>query len=93
MGKQLKTIKISFLVIQICMIGYFLIRPTNYNNLTGAAWLLTSCIGLFIVAFSMPNIPMDKKSRLVLLGIFFLAIISIVLILLFVIIAAITSSM
>jgi hypothetical protein len=75
------------------MIGYFLIRPTDYSNLTGAAWLLTNIIGLFIVAFSMSNIPMDKKSKLVLLGIFFLAIISIVLLLLFVIIAAITSSM
>ncbi|WP_156956031.1 hypothetical protein [Carnobacterium pleistocenium] len=51
MGKQLKTIKISFLVIQICMIGYFLIRLTDYNNLTGVAWLLTNLVGLFIVAF------------------------------------------
>ncbi|WP_035051669.1 hypothetical protein [Carnobacterium pleistocenium] len=91
--KHLKTTKISFLVVQICMIGYFIIRPTDYNKLTGAVWLLMSCIGLFIVAFSMSNIPMDKKSRLVIFGIFILAIVSIVLVISFVIITAITSSM
>lgn len=67
--------------------------PAHYNNITGAVWLLTSCIGLFIVAFSMSNVPFNKKSKLVLFGIFLLAIISIVLILLFVTIAFITENM
>lgn len=93
MEKRLKTTKATFLIIQICMITYFLITPGHYNNITGAVWLLTSCIGLFIVAFSMSNVPFDKKSKLVLFGIFLLAIISIVLILLFVAIAFITENM
>ena len=93
MEKRLKTTKVTFLIIQICMIAYFLIMPNYYNKISGAVWLLTSCIGLFIVAFSMSNVPFDKKSRLILFGIFLLAIISIVLILLFVVIAFITGNM
>lgn len=91
--KRLKTTKVTFLIIQICMIGYFLIMPNHYNNISGAVWLVTSCIGLFIVAFSMSNVPFDKKSKLILFGIFLLAIISIALILLFLIIAFITGNM
>lgn len=91
--KRLKTIKLSFLVIQISLISYFLIIPNHYNHVSGAIWLMISCIGLFIVAFSMSNVSLDKKSKLVLCGMFLLAILSIVLILLFVIIAFITRNM
>ncbi|MFL2101577.1 hypothetical protein [Desemzia sp. FAM 23989] len=93
MEKRLKTTKISFLVIQIGMIAYFLIIPNHYNHISGAIWLVTSCIGLFIVAFSMSNVPFDKKSKLVLFSIFLLSIISIFLILFFVVIEFITENM
>lgn len=93
MKKWQDTAKMSFLVVQFIMLLYFLINPINYNNMVGIVWFILSCIGLFIVAFSLLNIPYGKKSKLILFGIFCLSLLSIAVILLFIMIEYITQSM
>lgn len=93
MEKKLDTTKMGFLIVQFIILVYFLINPNSYNNLIEVVWFIFSCIGLFIVAFSLLNIPSSKKGKLVLFGIFCLSLLSIAMILLFTTIVYITNSM
>lgn len=58
----------------------FLVMQTqlgDYGNIAISLTLLTSCLGLFMVAFSIFRIPAEKKSKMILLSIFCLSLLSI----------------
>lgn len=93
MEKWLKNYRELFFYIQLFLMLYFLLFSTNYTNMELAGWLIISCIGLFIVAFSVRDYLVKKKMKYVLLGIFLCSISSLVLIMGLWIIAMLTLNM
>lgn len=71
----------------------FLVFSIDYTTTGLAGWILVSCIGLFIVAFSVKDYLVKKKMKYILLSIFVSSISSLVLIMGLWIITTLTSNM
>lgn len=92
-GKWLESYREYFFYIQLFLILYFLFFSANYTNMELAGWIVVSCIGLFIVAFSIKDHLVKQKTNYILLGIFLCSISSLVLIMGLWIIATLTLNM
>lgn len=91
-----KNIEISraiFLLLQLFLLLYLMITLENYTTNILILLLIVSCIGLFIVSFSVINIPSNKKQKIIPFVIFCLSIISITLSLLLKVVQYIITSM
>ncbi|SDQ25163.1 hypothetical protein SAMN04487752_1444 [Carnobacterium viridans] len=91
--KWLKNYRELFLCIQLFLMLYFLVFSIDYTTTGLAGWILVSCIGLFIVAFSVKDYLVKKKMKYILLSIFVSSISSLVLIMGLWIITTLTSNM
>lgn len=73
------TVQEIFLIIQTVMFVFLCTQTQlgHYENSTFLSAMITSCIGLFIVAFSIFKLPTGKKQKIILFGIFCLSLLSI----------------
>lgn len=78
---KIRTVGIQkvFLLIQTGVFIFLImqVQLDKYENITLMSALILNCMGLFIVAFSVVKIPIDKKKRMTLFGIFCLSLFSI----------------
>ena len=70
-----------FLFVQSLVLLYISFFSPDFANIKMMVWVILSCAGLFIVAFSVRGGSLDKnKSNYILLGIFLCSLISLFLI-------------
>ncbi len=70
-----------FLFVQLLTLLYILFFSPDFANIKMLVWVILSCTGLFIVAFSVRGGSLDKnKSNYILLSIFLCSLISLFLI-------------
>lgn len=93
MTKQVDKVPFIFLLLQLILLIHLLINLNPHQGKIDLLGLIISVIGLFTVAFSMKDISDSKRSKFILFGIFCLSFMTILLVLLFRVIAYISNGM
>ncbi|WP_226799704.1 hypothetical protein [Carnobacterium mobile] len=82
-----------FFLMQLFLLISLLVNLNTQQGIIDVLGIIISIIGLFIVAFSTQIISSSKRSKFILFGIFGLSIMTILLVLFFIVIGYISTSM
>ncbi|MBM6614754.1 hypothetical protein JTF06_07600 [Desemzia sp. RIT804] len=93
MKRRIEFAQEFFLLVQLVVFVFFLIQLGNHTNSVNVLLLVVSCLGLFVVAFSVFRIPDEKKKKITLLVIYCLSILSISLVVFLAIVQFMVQSM